>query len=81
MPFADEATISAYRDAYDAWSKQLDTLHRVFLEGEPLRPDALKGLLNRESRAFERFNAARLRLLGLEEPALDDDAPAANPLA
>ena len=73
MPFADEATVQAYRQAWEDWRKQLDHLHRVFVEGEPARPDQLKGLLNREARAKERYDAARLRLLGLEEP------PSPNP--
>jgi hypothetical protein len=56
-----------YREAFEAWQKQIENVHRVFLEGESLRPDALKGLLNRESRAKDRYDAARLKLLGLEE--------------
>ena len=67
MPFADESTTQAYREAWEAWRKQVDHLHRVFLEAEPIRPDQLKGLLNREARAKERYNAARLRLLGLDD--------------
>ncbi len=66
MPFADEETIAAYREAWDAWQKQLRHLHRVFLEGDPIRPEQLKGLLGREARAKERWEAARRRLLGLE---------------
>jgi hypothetical protein len=54
-----------YRQAYDAWQEQLETLHRVFLEGEALEPPKLKGLLNREARAKDRYDAARLALLGL----------------
>lgn len=69
MPLADDATAREYREAWDAWQKQLDALHRVFLDGEPLRPDAMKGLLNREARAKDRYDAARRKLLGL------DDAP------
>lgn len=71
MRFVDEATATAYREAWEAWSKQLEHVHRVFLGDERPRPDALKGLLNREARAKERYDAARLRLLGLEA----DDAP------
>jgi hypothetical protein len=73
MPFVDDATATAYREAWEAWSKQVQHLHRVFLDGEQIRPDAIKGLLNREARAFDRYQAARLRLLGL-----DDGAPAAG---
>ncbi len=79
MPFTDEATASAYRSAWDAWQKQLDHLHRVFLEGETIRPDQLKGLLNREARAKDAYDAARLRLLGFEESPLAPAAPDDNP--
>lgn len=61
---------SAYREAYDAWQKQLAELHQVLLEGKRLHPARLKGLLNREARAKRRYDLARLRLLGIEE----DDA-------
>lgn len=54
-----------YRQAFDAWQGQLVALHRVFLEGEAMEPPKLKGLLNREARAKERYDAARLALLGL----------------
>ena len=66
MPFADEPTIAAYREAWQSWNRQLEHLHRVLLDGEPARPDQLKGLLNREARAKDRYDRARLRLLGLE---------------
>jgi len=56
-----------YREAYQAWQEQLQALHRVVLEGEALEPPKLKGLLNREARAKERYDAARLALLGLGE--------------
>ena len=65
MPFSDEATSRDYGEAWEAWKKQIEHVHRVFLEGEVLRPDAIKGLLNREARAKEKYDAARLRLLGL----------------
>ena len=54
-----------YRQAYQAWQQQLEALHRVLLDGEALEPPKLKGLLNREARAKERYDAARLALLGL----------------
>lgn len=68
MPFVEPEVAAAYRDAWDAWRKQVDHLHRVFLEGEAIRPDQVKGLLNREARAKARYDAARLRLLGIESP-------------
>lgn len=75
MPFTDESTAAAYREAWEAWNRQLAHLHRVFLEGERIKPDQIKGLLNREARAKERYDAARLRLLGVE----DSPGPAAAP--
>jgi hypothetical protein len=56
-----------YREAYAEWQEQLGGVHRVLLEGERLDPPKLKGLLNREARSKERYDAARKRLLGLSE--------------
>ena len=61
----DPKRAEEYRRAYEAWQEQLAALHRVLLEGERLEPPKLKGLLNREARAKERYDAARLALLGL----------------
>jgi hypothetical protein len=59
----------AYLDAYEDWQKQLATLHEVFLEGtKVLEGDRMKGLLNREARAKERYDQARLELLGIPSP-------------
>jgi len=70
---ADEETKQAYREAYEAWQKQLADLHSVFLDGARLDPVRLKGLLNRESRAKRRYDRARLRLLGIEEQDVAED--------
>lgn len=79
MAFVDEATAALYREAWEAWKKQIEHVHSVFLGTEQLKPDQLKGLLNRESRAKGKYDAARLRLLGLDEaPSLPAD-PDANP--
>lgn len=56
-----------YREAYEDWQEQLSALHKVLLNGELLEPPKLKGLLNREARAKERYDAARRRLLGLSD--------------
>jgi hypothetical protein len=56
-----------YMDAYQAWQGQLEDVHRVLLEGQRLEPPKLKGLLNREARAKERYDMARRRLLGLSD--------------
>jgi hypothetical protein len=80
MAFVDDATAAAYRAAWDAWSKQIEHVHRVFLGDERLKPDQLKGLLNRESRAKEKYDEARLKLLGLDESPLSSSPdPDANP--
>ncbi len=68
---ADDEAKQAYREALDAWQKQLAGLHEVFLEGKRLDPVRMKGLLSRESRAKRRYDRARLRLLGIPD---DDDA-------
>jgi hypothetical protein len=75
MPSVDEATASEYRAAWQAWMKQIEHVHRAFLEGEPIEPAQIKGLLNREVRAKEAYDAARLKLLGLDESPLAGDNP------
>ena len=72
MAFTEAEVAKEYLEAWEAWSKQILHLHRVFLEGEAIKPDQIKGLLNREARAKEKYDAARLRLLGLDDSA---DAP------
>ena len=57
----------AYREAWEAWQRQLQRLHAFFLDGERIEPPVLKGLLNREARAKARYDEARRRLLGIEE--------------
>ncbi len=59
----------AYLRAYEDWQRQLAALHEVFLEGKPLAGDRMKGLLNREARAKERYDEARLTLLGIPRAA------------
>ena len=61
-----------YEQAYQAWQQQLAGLHRVMLEGESLEPPRMKGLLNREARAKERYDTAREALLGLDTAHGDD---------
>ena len=57
----------AYRAAYDDWQARLAKLHAFFLDGQRIPPQEIKGLLNREARAKERYDGARRRLLGIEE--------------
>lgn len=73
--FADEETKAEYRKAWDDWVKQVEQLHQVFLEGEQLRPDQLKALLTREARRKDLYDAARLRLLGLEQEGPASQTP------
>lgn len=62
-----EEVASEYRQGWQAWQKQLTELHAVFLEGKPLDPVRIKGLLNREARAKEKYDRARRRLLGIPD--------------
>ena len=75
----DDATRAAYREAWEAWMKQLERVHEVLLEGERLTPDRLKGLLNREARAKQAYDEARLKLLGLEEGPAPSPSGDENP--
>ena len=67
MKVSDERR-DAYLAAYNDWMKKLGDLHEVFLEGTrtPVG-DQFKGLLNREARAKEKYDRARLELLGIPE--------------
>jgi len=56
-----------YQQAYESWQQQLAEMHRVLLAGERMDPPKLKGLLNREARAKERYDKARRKLLGLSD--------------
>ena len=75
----DNATREAYREAWQSWMKQLERVHQVLLEDERLTPDRLKGLLNREARAKQAYDEARLKLLGLDEGAAPSPAGDENP--
>ena len=79
MPFVEPAVATTYRSAWEAWIKQVEHVHRVFLESEPLGPAQIKGLLNRESRAKDAYDAARLTLLGLEDTSDAAASPDINP--
>ncbi len=64
----DDSTKQSYREAWEAWIKQVESLHSALLDGELSDPAKLKGLLNREARTKKTYDAARLRLLGIDEP-------------
>jgi hypothetical protein len=61
----------AYLDVYEDWQRKLGEMHEVLLDGTrtPVG-DQFKGLLNREARAFEKFQQVRLELLGI--PSAED---------
>jgi hypothetical protein len=63
----DEETQQQYRDALAYWQQQLDRLHAFLLDGERIPPQEIKGLLSREARAKQQYDAARQRLLGIED--------------
>ncbi len=65
MKVSDERR-EAYLAAYNDWQTKLQELHDVFLEGTrtPVG-DQFKGLLNREARAKDKYDRARLELLGI----------------
>lgn len=60
-------TKSEYKQAYEAWMGHLTELHGFLLDGKRLDPVKIKGLLNREACAKEKYDAARKRLLGIDE--------------
>ena len=69
MKVSDERR-EAYLAVYNDWQKKLGELHEVFLDGArtPVG-DQFKGLLNREARAKEKYDQARLELLGIPQAA------------
>jgi hypothetical protein len=70
MKLPEERT-RPYLEAYEDWHKKLLDLHEVFIDGTKTPVgDQFKGLLNREARAFEKFQQARLGLLGI--PSVED---------
>lgn len=69
-----EDKVAAYKEAYETWQRHLAALHEFFLEGKRIDPLRMKGVLNREARSKRRYDAARLRLLGIEEEGpLDEE--------
>lgn len=64
-----DARAQAYREAYETWQRHLADLHAFFLDKQRIEPPRLKGILLREARSKQRYDVARLRLLGLEADA------------
>ncbi|MBM3140952.1 MAG: hypothetical protein FJZ92_12285 [Chloroflexi bacterium] len=66
MPTDEER--QSYRTALEDWQRKLEGIHRLLLDGDRQgkRPDEIKGLLNREARAKEKYDEARRRLLGID---------------
>lgn len=63
-----------YKEAFDAWLAQVERVHAVLLDGEPLDPMRKIALLRRESHLKERYDEARARFLGLSEPDAAEDS-------
>ena len=57
----------SYQYASSGWQTQLQSLHRVLLDGERLEPPKLKALPYREALMKERYDRACRALLGLAE--------------
>jgi hypothetical protein len=72
----DEQSKQVYRAAFDTWMGQLERVHAVLLDNEPMDPMHRIALLRRESQLKARYDEARDRLLGI--PA-DDGAGSAFP--
>ena len=70
-----EDKVAEYRAAYETWQKHLAALHAFFLDKQRIDPLRLKGVLVREARSKRKYDAARLKLLGIEEegPFSGDD--------
>tara|TARA_B100000686_G_scaffold341932_1_gene420164 strand:- start:2429 stop:2680 length:252 start_codon:yes stop_codon:yes gene_type:complete len=80
MVNSEQSIVEDYEFAWIAWQKQLSRIHDVFLKGEKISPDRLKGLLNRESRAKNAYDEARNRLLGiLPDPSSSSGKKGKNP--
>ena len=66
--------VAAYKEAYETWQKHLAAMHEVVIDHKRVPPIQIKGILNREARWKHRYDAARLRLLGIEEEGPIDDS-------
>ena len=71
----DDDKVEEYRAAYETWQRHLADLHAFFLDKQRIDPLRLKGILVREARSKRKYDAARLKLLGIEEDVpLSDDS-------
>lgn len=71
----DDRLKQEYRDAYQRWQRDLQRLHDVLLEGEPLDPMHRIALLRSESHSHDRYEDARSRLLHLLPAAESPTSP------
>ena len=79
MAFVDEATATAYREAWEAWKKQMEHLHRVFLDGETHRPGPDQGPPQPRGPRQGKVRRRAARPLGLEESPLEEPSGDGNP--
>jgi hypothetical protein len=70
----DEQDKQQYRAAFDTWLAQLERVHAVLLDDEPMDPMHRIALLRRESHLKERYDEARARFLGLSAGG-ESDSP------
>ncbi len=61
----DDAEKQAYRAAFDSWLAQLERVHAVLLDGEPMDAVRRIALIRRESHLKDRYDEARDRFFGL----------------
>ena len=62
-----------YAEAYERWRRDLEALHKVLIDGEPLDPPHFVALLRRESKSKARYDEVRQRVLGLPDASPEDD--------
>jgi len=59
-------TSESYMDAFNSWQIKLNVLHELLLDDSKIKnPAVIKGALNREIRAKENYEAARIKFLGI----------------
>ena len=58
--------ITSYLEAYEYWQDAVQKLHYIlFDENSTNDPAKIKGALNREARAKEKYETARKKILGI----------------
>lgn len=71
----DPGVTHDYMEAYERWQRDIERLHKVFVEGEPLDPMHRVALLRSESHTHDRYEEARRKLLGLPDESESSNSP------